>query len=174
MNITVSVDEITLATVVAEIVDWDRDGDPVYEGKQATVGSLVADKITDRLTQDKGWPTLREKVLEIRAEVIREALTPVVEKALTETFQKTNSYGEPIGGQISMRQVIADEAKKLMTQSADTYNRDKGTLLQVMVRKEVETALGAEIRDAVKAARKQVSDEIGAMVAKSVAAGMSR
>lgn len=173
LNITIQVDEVTLDTAVAGVVSFDEDGDP-YTSGEATVATLVAQQITAHLIKDEQWRSLRDRMLEIRAEVIREALTPVVEKTLTESFQKTNSYGEPVGGQISMRQVIADEAKKLMTQSADTYNRDKGTLLQVMVRKEVEAALGSEIRDAVKAARQQVSDEIGAMVAKSVAAGMSR
>lgn len=171
MNITVNVDEVTLSTAVAEIIRYDSEDEEYREG-QRTVADIVAEQITARLIKDEHWRSLKDHVLRIREQVIREALTPVVEKALTESFQKTNSYGEPVGGQITMRQVIAEEAKKIMTGPADTYNRDKGTLLQVMVRKEVEAALRNEIRNAVKQAREQVAADIGQMVANSVQAGL--
>jgi hypothetical protein len=171
MNITVNVDEVTLDTAVAQIIRWDEDGEQNVSGTR-TVAEIVAEQITARLIKDDRWRSLRDKMFEVRTEVIREALAPIVEQALAESFQRTNSYGEPAGGTVTMRQVIADEAKKFMTQPADTYNRDKGTVLQVMVRKEVEAALGTEIREAVKKAREQVSAEIGQMVANSVQAGL--
>ena len=171
MNITVNVDKVTLDTAVAEIVRYDSEGDE-YAAGERTVADIVAEKITALLVKDERWLPLRERVLEIRKDVIREVLLPVVEEAVTGTFQKTNSYGEPVGPQITMRQVIAEEAQKMMTQPADSYNREKGTVLQVMVRQEVQAALGNEIRDAVKQAREQVATEIGQMVAASVQAGL--
>lgn len=171
MNITVNVDEVSLDTAVASIVRYDGDDSECVAGER-TVADLVAELIVNRLMKDGRWGYLRDCVLNIRKEVIREALLPVVEKAMSEPFQRTNSYNEPAGPQVTMREVIADEAKRLMTQPADSYNRDKGTLLQVMVRKEVEAALGAEVRDAVKQAREQVSAEIGQMVANAVHAGL--
>lgn len=172
MNITVNVDEVSLDTAVASIVRYDGD-DSEYMAGERTVADLVAELIMARLMKDERYGYLRDNVLNIRKEVIREALAPVIEEALTGAFCKTNSYGEPIAGtQTTMREVIADEAKKLMTQPADNYHREKGTLLQVMVRKEVEAALGAEVKDAVKKAREQVSAEIGQMVATAVQAGL--
>lgn len=172
MNITLNIDEISLATAVDQVAEYDDDGDLIGP-RDRTVGELVANMILERLVRDNHWNRLRDQMLEVRREVIREALLPVVEKALSESFQKTNSYGEPIAGtQATMREVIADEARKLMTEPADSYHRDKGTRLQVMVRKEVEAALGAEVKDAVKQAREQVSAEIGAMVASAVQAGL--
>ena len=150
MNITVNVDEISLDTAVGEVVRYGEDGE--YVTGHRTVADLVAEQVTARLMQDDRWNSLRDRVLDIRKEVIRETLLPVIEEALTGAFRKTTNFGEPVGPEITMRQVIADEAKRLMTQPVDSYNRDKGTVLQQMVRKEVEAALGAEIRDAVKQA----------------------
>lgn len=171
MNITINVDEVSLSTAVAEIIQWDEEGDQYAKGEQ-TVADLVAAQIVAKLVGDRSWPSLREQLLEVRKDVLREALTPVIEEAMTSVFQKTNGYGEPAGPKVTMREVIADEVKRLMTQPADSYNRDRGTVLEVTVRKEVESALGAEIRNAVKQAREQVSAEIGQMVAASVQAGL--
>ena len=167
MNIAVSVDDVTLDTIVGEILGFDEDGDPVTKGER-TIASMVAEQITARLMHDDRWDSMRNKVLEIRAEVIREALLPVVEQALAEQFQRTNNYGEPTGGTISMRTVIAEEAKKFMTQPADTYNREKGTVLQVFVRKAVAEALTTEVQEAVKQAREQFAGQIGQQVTAAV------
>ena len=171
MNITVNVDEITLDTIVGEITEYDGDSDLIVKGNR-TVADLVAEQIVATLVKDERWKSLRNSVLDIRTEVIREALMPVVEEAMTGAFQRTNSYGEPAGAKVTMRQVIADEVAKMMNNPADSYNREKGTVLQVMVRKEVEAALGAEVRGAVKQAREQVAAEIGQMVASAVQAGL--
>lgn len=172
MNITVNVDEVTLATAVAKITRWSEEDEELVGDGERTIGDIVAEQITAALIKDDRWDSMRKKVLEIRSEVIREALLPVVEKALGETFQKTNSYGEPIGGAISMRQVIAEEAKQFMTQPADTYNREKGTVLQVFVRKAVAEALTTEVQEAVKQAREQFAGEIGKQVTAAVQAGL--
>lgn len=171
MNITVNVDEVTLATVVREVTGYDEDDYP-HGRRDITVADVVAEEIVARLVRDGSWPSVREQMLEVRREMLREALMPVVEEAMTSAFQKTNSYGEPTGAKVTMREVIVDEVKRMMTQPADSYSRDKGTVLQVMVRKEVEAALGAEVRDAVKKAREQVSAEIGQMVANAVQSGL--
>lgn len=172
MNITVTVDEITLDTAVTQVIGYDSEGDEYATGKERTIGDIVAEQITAALIKDDRWNSLRTKMLDIRSEVIREALAPVVEKALSETFQKTNSYGEPIGGETSMRQVIAKEAKQFMTQPADTYNRDKGTVLQMMIRREVAAVLTTEVAEAVKQARDQFAGEIGKQVTSAVTAAM--
>jgi Arc/MetJ-type ribon-helix-helix transcriptional regulator len=171
VNITINVDEVTLDTIVGEVLGFDEDGDPVTKDER-TIADTVAEKITAALVKDDRWDSMRKKVLEIRSEVIREALKPVVEQALTETFQRTNNYGEPIGGVISMRQVITDELKQFMTQPADTYNRDKGTVLQVFVRKAVAEVLTTEVQEAVRQAREQFAGEIGKQVTAAVQAGL--
>jgi hypothetical protein len=167
MNITVTVDEVTLDTIVHKGYDED-------DGR--TLGEEMARQALERLTRDRedGWSSVREHVNRIRDEEIREAVRPLIAEALTKPFRKTNSYGEPVSGETTLSELIAAEAKRIVTQPADSYNRDKGTLLQQTVASAVREALGKEIADEVKRARAEVATQIGAMVATAVAAGMRK
>jgi len=171
MNITVNVDEVTLATVVDEVAGFNDDGDYVRHQPQ-TVADLVAARIVERLVKDDQYPHLRDQVIQVREELIRAALAPVIEEALTVPFRKTSTYGEPAGEPVTLRTVIAAEAQRMLTHYESDYGQRKLTVMQALVRKEVEAALAKEIRDAVAQAREQVSGEIGQMVASAVAAGM--
>ena len=171
MNITVNVDEVSLDTVVAEIVAFDEDGDP-YPNGERTVADLVAAQIMARLLKDDGYRQLATRVQEIRAEEIRAAVRPLIEEALRRPIRKTNTYGEATGAETTLTEVIIDEAQKAITKPLDSYNRDKGTFLSKTVADEVKKALSAEIADAVKKAREQVSAEIGQHVAAAVQAGL--
>jgi hypothetical protein len=171
MNITVKVDEVALDSVVGEIVGWDDEGEQVVTGDR-TLADVVAEQIVAKAVKDDRYPHLREQALEIRKEIIREKLTPIIEEALSGGFQRTNGYGEPVGKPVTMREVIAEQVKEIVSKPASSYDRDKGSLLQQTVRKEVQEALAAEIKDAVKTAREQVASEIGNQVAAAVQSGL--
>jgi len=163
MNINVTIDEITLTTVVAEASEY---------GPGSTIGDLVAAQIVQRLTSDRDWYERTREVAEIKREVIREAVRPAIEQAVAEPIQKTSVYGDPIGEPVTLREVIVDEARKLVNKSTDQYSRSGQTVLQKLVADEVKEAFSAEIRDAVQQARASVADEIGKQVASAVAAAM--
>jgi hypothetical protein len=173
LNIKIQVDEISLSTAVAEVVGIDEDGDP-YPSGERTVGDLVAKEIVDRIiaNRDSHWQTLRERVRDIRAELIREAVQPAIEEAVARPIVKTNSYGEPVGESTTLRELIVEEARKICREPADKYRREQGSILTKLVADEVRKALDAEIKDAVKQAREQVSTEIGSLVAASVQSGL--
>jgi len=173
VNITVTVDEVTLDTVVADGIRYNEDGEPyrTIDG-QATIADLVAAQITERLSKEDAWGGLRKRASEIRAEAIREAVRPQIEEAIAKPIQKTNSYGEPVGEPTTLRELIIDEARKAVNEPVDKYARDKGTFLTQAVKREIQAALSAEIADAVKQARQQVADEIGQQVTAAVAAAM--
>jgi hypothetical protein len=170
VNITVKVDEISLSTVVGDI--YSDDGVCV-EGKR-TVAHLVADMIVDRLAQDRDrWYEMSRTVTEIKREVIREAVLPMIEQAIAEPIHKTSAYGDHIGGPVTLREVIVDEARKVINaKDPNDYRGEKGTFLVRVVREEVSSALRAEIADAVKQAKAQVADEIGRQVASAVTNAM--
>lgn len=173
MNITVKVDDVTLDTVVAEGIAYSEDGDPYRTtAGNATIADLVAAQITERLTKEDAWGGLKKRASEIRAEAIREAIRPQLEEALAAPFHKTNSYGEPVGEPTTMRELVISETRTVLNAPADQYNRDRGTMLTKAIRDEVKKALAAEIGDAVKLAREQVSGEIGQQVAAAVSAAM--
>jgi hypothetical protein len=173
MQITVQVDEVTLTTVIGDIVEYDEydeDGDASVTGHK-TVADLVATQIVDRLIKDADrWPSLRERVTQIRDEVIRERVTPSVEAALTRPIRKTNRYGEPTGAETTLSELIVDEARKVLTEPADKYRSEKGSVLQHAIRTEVKAAFDAEIAAAVKKAREDVIAEFRAAAQEQIAA----
>lgn len=169
MNITVTVDELTLDTIVAKTVAYDEDGD-AYETGEKTVGHLVAEQIVDRLVKDDQWPRLREQVLTIRAEEIRTQVAPAIETALTKPIRKTNGYGEHTGAETTLSELIADEARKQLTEPVDRYRSEKGSLLQNAIRAEVKKAFEAEIAAAVRKAREDVIAEFRATAQEQITA----
>jgi hypothetical protein len=169
VNITIQVDDITLSTVVADVVDIDEDGDLVATGKERTVADLVAAQIVDRLVSDDRYPRLRDRVTEIRGEEIRAAIRPAIVEAVSRPIKKTNGYGEATGQETTLSEVIVDEARKYMKEPADKYRREAGTVLQSLVRAEVDRAFKAEIADAVKQARDLVAGQIGSQVSEQIA-----
>ena len=172
MNITVKIDEVSLTTTVEQAMAYDDESGPYVAGER-TVGHLVAEMIVDRLVQDRDrWHELRSTVTEIKREVIREAVLPQVEQAISAPIQKTSAYGDPIGEPVTLREVIVDEARKLVNTPTDRYDSHSGTLLSKIVAEQVREAFANEVRDQVKQARDSVADEIGKQVASAVAAGM--
>lgn len=170
MNITVKVDEVSLATVVDQALAYD-DENGSYVAGERTVAHLVAEMIVDRLAQDHDrWYELRKTVTDVKREVIREAVLPMVEQAISEPIQKTSAYGDPLGAPVTLREVIVDEARKLLDKRADTYGSQ--TVLQKIVAEEVQKAFAAEIKDAVAKARASVADDIGKQVAAAVTNAM--
>lgn len=166
MEITVNVDEATLADVIHEARD--------DYGHDVTLGSEVARRLANHVIHDREtWPPFRDRVLQIRDEEIREQVRPLIAEALAKSLQQTNNFGEPTGQTTTLSEVIVAEAKRVMTQKAgDSYNRSNRTILQDMVAKEVQAALAKEIADAVKQARAEVASQIGGMVAAAVEQGM--
>ena len=170
MNITVQIDEVTLATVVGQAYGHDEDSGP----QDRTVGHLVAEMIVDRLVQDREhWWELTKTVTDIKREVIREAVRPMIEQAIAEPIKKTTVYGDPISGPSTLREVIVDEAMKVInSKDPNDYRGDKGTFLVRVVREEVSNALRAEIAAEVAKAKAAVADEIGRQVAAHVTNAM--
>lgn len=172
MNIEIKVDDITLSTVVADVMSYDEDGDLVASGKERTVAELVAAQIVERVVRDDRYPRLKDKVTEIRDEEIRAAIRPAIEQAVNRPIRKTNTWGEATGQETTLSEVIVDEARKYMKEPADKYRREDGTVLQKLVHDEVHKAFATEIADAVKQARELVATELGDKVSDQITAAV--
>ncbi|MFI6485233.1 hypothetical protein ACIBH1_45495 [Nonomuraea sp. NPDC050663] len=168
MNITISVDEISLATVVADTIAYDEEGDAIISGEK-TVADLVAAQIVERLTRDDHWPRMREQVMEIRKEQIREALRPTIDTALNRPIFKTNGYGERIGQETTLSELISDEARAWLTAPANQYRREDGTLLEQAIRAEVKHVVQKLVADAVQKAVAAMEDKIAAQAEQLIA-----
>lgn len=164
MKINVTVDEVTLETVVHEASEY---------GPGATVADLVAAQIVERVVRDGVWTSFRDRVTEIRDEEIRAGVQPLIAEALASPMRRTNSYGEATGPETTLRQIIADEARRIVTKPADSYS-SKRSILQEIVHKQVRETFAGEVADEVAKARKSVSGKLGEMVAAAIDEGMRR
>jgi hypothetical protein len=172
MNITVTVDEVTLSTVVAEAVGYDEDGDLVVQGDK-TVAHLVAEQIVERLTRDDRWPTLREQVTELRKDEIRAAVRPAIDEALNRPIFKTNQYGERTSSETTLSELISDETRKSLTEPANRYQSSDGTVLQHAIRAEVKRVVAEQIGETVQKLAAEAVAELTAAAKGELAAAIS-
>lgn len=173
MNITVQIDEITLDTVVADVVSYDEDGDLVHEGKQKTVADLVADRIATKVAGSPEFTELRKRVTAIRDEMIRAKLEPVLTEAMQAPIRKTNWYGEPTGEVLTMRELIVESARDVFAKP-DRSGRNQASWLTNFIYDEVrglfEKELKAEMKEAKEKLKKQIADRVAQDAAASATA----
>lgn len=166
MEIKVAIDDVTLDTIVGDVIRIDEDGDEYVAG-QATVGDKVAALIRDSVVKRPEYTSLREKVTRIRDEEIREAVKPLIQEALQRPIKRTNSWGEATGTETTLSEIVMDEAKKVFTEVRDSY-RTKRPFIAEVVQAEVQKAFGTYIQDEVKKAREAVAKELGSKVSATV------
>lgn len=163
MEIKIEVPEVTLNTVVGDVVRVDEDGDEYLDG-QMTVADKVAQLIKAEVVKHPEYENLRKRVTEIRNQEIREAVKPLVREALERPIRKTNYYGEPVGQETTLSEIIMDEAKKAWSTSKDSYGSRQNTL-QDVIAAEVRKHIQGEVAKAVKAAQEAALKAVGDLAA---------
>lgn len=166
MEIKIVVDEVTLNTIVGEVVRVDEDGDEYLDGHM-TVADKVATLIKDAVVRSPEYTGLKERVTEIRNQEIREAVKPLIREALERPIRKTNYYGEATGQTTTLSELIMEEAKKVFTEVKDSY-RDKRPFIQAVVADEVQKAFQKDIQEQVKQAREAIAKQLGQNVYQDV------
>jgi hypothetical protein len=160
-NINVSVEGLDLDTFIAY-----RDG-----GAPVVLGDLVAEEVVRRLRDEHrdDWTSLARTFREVREAVIREHLTPLVQETIAGEVRKTNAFGEPVGQPVTLRELIMAEVSKLLTAPVTNSGYRSGeTFIQKIIREAVQAEFSNIVNEQVKAARQQVADQIGAMVADGI------
>lgn len=124
-----------------------------------TFSQMVVDRASRRLLEGDGGATRSEfvrRVQAIRDEEIREALRPVMAEALEQAVQQTDSFGTPRGEPRTLRELVVEEATKMLREKRYERGRQKETLVEKFVRDEVERTLRAELTAAVNEAKAEV------------------
>ncbi|OEJ24314.1 hypothetical protein AS594_07225 [Streptomyces agglomeratus] len=166
MEIKIEVPEVTLNTVVGDIVRVDGDGEEYIDG-QMTVADKVAQLIKAAVVKNPEYTALRERVTEIRNQEIREAVKPLIREALERPIRRTNSFGERVGNETTLAELIMDEAKKTFTEVKDSYRCNKPFITEV-VAAEVQKAFRADIQEQVQKARAAVAAQLGSTMTEEV------
>ncbi len=162
----------------------DYDGDPYTTTEtvdmKRDLASMVAQILADRLHREM-IPVVRDAV----KEAAQERVAAIVADAMAQGFRKTNTYGEPTGEPITMREMVIGEVKGQMerrvTRNGNAAERyDSGALpyVQYVAAKAAQEALNGELKAAATAAvdevkgsvKALVAEELGAKIAKIVAA----
>jgi hypothetical protein len=177
VDIKVEVGPIDLTTVVGEHRVYDDEAEE-YRGSELTLGQAIAHKVFEDLRREDYYGDLKRKVAELRTEVIKEQIAPVITKALADPIQQTNQYGEARGKETTLRALIVEEVGRLLKSPADQYSRDKGTWLQALVRSEAEAALRKELGEVIAEEKAKVVAAVRGkaadLIAESIKAGLGK
>lgn len=161
MEIKIIIDEITLDTVVGDIVSFDEDGDAVVHKGQVTVADKVAEVIAKTVMKKPEYATLRERVTQIRTEEIRARVAPVIEQALQAPIQRTNSYGSPLGEPITLTELIMEAAREAWQPERNSYSSSNTNSIDKMIATEVRKQISGEVTKAVRSAQEAALKAVG-------------
>lgn len=178
MQITVNLDTLDLSTVIGEKRVYDHDCDEPH-GEPMTLGDAVVRELAKRLWASVGSDALsevRQRAAQIRNEEIRARVAPIVQAAVDEPIQQTNSFGEPNGKPTTLRELIAAEARAQLGTRSD-YGRgprvvDKlvADAVSAEIKKELAEAIKEEKAKVVAAVRAKAAD----LIAQAVREGVGR
>lgn len=168
-------------TITLDLDKW-AEGQPYqdYDGEwhsdqpgqlEAWVAHQVAQVIASQLKNEVG-----NKVLAIVSELATAQAEGLVRKVLSGPIRLTDSYGMPKGEPKTLMELVSEQAGKILSQPRDDrYNYDrKVTLVQQLIRDEVDKAFAGELKPVIDAAKKQAKDAVKNRAAEMLATEMER
>lgn len=173
-DVTVSID---LDEHLRGQTHYDADGETYSEPTtlEDVVLAEVVRTVVAKLVTDDLYRGLRQKVLEIRDEVIREAVTPLVTEAIEASVQPTDHYGEPKGEPTTLRAIIVKNAQDYLSKpSGGDYNRKALAPVQAFIAAEVASTVTKELREALDAGKAEVKQALQEQGAKLIAEAIAK
>lgn len=143
-------------------VDVELDlSEPYGSGEHGTLLDEVLRRVAKDGVPDDARKDLGYRVTQIRDEEIRAVVRPMIEDAIAKTLLQTDLFGNVKDGPKTLSEVIVDQATKELRASHSRGNYSKSeTLLQQVIREEVERAFRKELDDVIKEAKTEVVNAI--------------
>jgi hypothetical protein len=114
------------------------------------------------------------RVRAIRDEIIRDAVAPIIEEALSGEIIRTNGYGEPTGQPTTLREIITKDAQaalKLVPRAnRGTRSSYDMTPATKVMEAEVDRVVTAEVKAIVQQVKDETRDAIREAAATQIAA----
>lgn len=149
-----------------------RDYEEVSLGEAVTAAlaaqlSMRVDREADEIRHE-ARRRMAEHVAQVRTEVIREQVAAMVRDQLAKPIRKTNTWGESVGEETTLTDLIAKEVKDYLSETAPrrgySDREREGGLLQLL-RAAVTDAMQKELRGEIEKARAAVREQVAARAA---------
>lgn len=131
------------------------------------IGACARQLLTRYLSDDEGsayaHPTelqrrIQDEVLNVIREEARAAAPGIAEKILAGEVPQSDGYGYASGRSKSIAEVIADEVKGQLRHGS---GRQGESVLDKLIREEVQRQLRTELKDVLDAAKREVAEALG-------------
>lgn len=151
---------------------YDDEGEVWQDTRPFNLAREVAKSIARELRDD-----MRKDVRDIVVETARAQVADIITETMAAGFRKTNSYGEPTGEPITLREMVVDQVKGELVRlvdgygrPADRYNGGNLTFIEYHSRKAATEALKGEVGTAVADAVAEIKTGVKSLVTESMAA----
>lgn len=148
---------------------------------EGTAGEAIVGRAADLLLRRSGEPrdSLARRVQQITDAEIRAQVAPAIGEAIEKALQPTNSFGEPKGEPLTLRQVIVNQAVEQLKAPDRSHQRGfdarhNGTVLEKIIAEAVASTLTRELQGAIEEAKREVVATIRAKGAEVIAETMRR
>lgn len=148
-------------------VHYDYEGEPTGE-PGAPLEALVVEAAARQIIRSDGFDAevrrkVERRVEEVIDERVQASVSALVDEAIKTPIQRRHPWGDEIGEPITVREIVREHVEKFFkaTPSRDGYrNSGRENGVAEMIQNLTRDALGKELQDEVKAARKKVGDQI--------------
>lgn len=161
-DLTIAIEGLNLETVIGT----------QYPDSPLTLADAIVVAAAKELLTGADVLSVSTRIRQIRDEEIRAQVAAEIQVALAEPFHRTNYYGEGRDQPITLRTLIADEAKKFFTEQRRPHGRYDGptsTAAQDVVAALVKDALTKELAAAVADEKAKVVAAVRAKAAELIA-----
>lgn len=159
---------------------YDSDGEPYDSTRPANLRAGLATEVA-RILAGHLRDEMKSVVREAVTEAARDQVAGIISEVITIGFRKTNAYGEPIGPEITVREMVVEQVKVQLERrvnnrgnKADTYDRDARTYIQYVAEEAAANALKGDLKAAADAAVAEVSNRVKTLVADQLGAQITK
>lgn len=159
---------IQIVLTMDTTVGYDHDDDPI------SLGDKVINRLVSNLTA-KFADQAKAQLNAALAVAIEAKATELVDAAIEQPFQKTNTWGEPIGPATTLRELIDEKIKAFLTARVDSYPRNTPqSYIQNLVGNKVAQEMEKEFKEAIQQGKEQLLAAVKGRAAEVIAESMRR
>jgi len=139
---------------------------PFLTGDDDSIAGLLIREAGRQLAQQVTYeraPEVREQAAALIEDMLRDRLAPQVEKVLEAGIRKS-AYGEPV----PLPEFIADTVTAQLKINEHARFDSERTLLDRLIRKEIQRTVAHDLRETMAAAKRQVQEAVEAEGAKLI------